>query len=450
MRSEGEQGRRLFEAEGEDNIFGGEWSPDGQRIGYLRLHQMRDKGEFSIESRDLAGGSTTTAIRDFGHVWDWSWSPDGRIIYTLPEPGPPGESCNFWARRIDTPTGKPLDDPKRLTNWAGFCMDSSSLTPDGKHLVFRKWSWQGYVDVADLRANGMYMSTPKRLTQNEGRNYPASWTADSKAVVFGAYRDSQWKILKQFLNKDTAEPVVTTTEDMLGAQAHISPDGAWILYLAPAIGDVDAFGGVRLMRAPINGGLPELVLTARIPEYGVYNEPVCARAPATLCVITEQSEDRKQFIFTSFDPMKGRGRELARFDVSPGAYDWDLSPDGTHMAVIKYSEALIHVLSFDGKPPTEIDAKDRTSLQTVNWAADGKGVLASSATPQGSALLHLDSQGNAHVLWRQKGSIAPWNGDYEIGLSGPSAPWAVPSPDGRHVAIYHWSLSGNMWMMDNF
>jgi len=35
-------------------------------------------------------------------------------------------------------------------------------------------------------------------------------------------------------------------------------------------------------------------------------------------------------------------------------------------------------------------------------------------------------------------------------MGGPSAPWAVPAPDGRHVAIYSWSLSANMWMMENF
>jgi hypothetical protein len=35
-------------------------------------------------------------------------------------------------------------------------------------------------------------------------------------------------------------------------------------------------------------------------------------------------------------------------------------------------------------------------------------------------------------------------------MGGPSAPWAVPSPDGRHPAIYEWSLNANMWMMENF
>jgi eukaryotic-like serine/threonine-protein kinase len=453
MDSDGENPRKFFEAEGDDNVFGAEWSPDGQRLSYNYFHQRRDNGEFSMQSRDLNGESAETALREgFENVWDWSWSPDGRIIYSISDPGPRGESCNFWAIRIDPSTGKPGGKPKRLTSWAGFCLDNPSPTADGKRLAYRRWSWNGYVDVADLEANGTRISNRRRLTQNEGRNYPASWTADSKAVVFGSYRDGQWKILKQALDRDIAEPIITTAKDMWGAQARLSPDGAWVLYLAPPLEDATAFAGVRLMRAPINGGPPQLVLTARIPEYGVYNDPVCARAPATLCVITEETEDHKHLLFTAFDPVGGRDRELARFDGASngGAYDWDLSPDGSRMAVLKYSEGRIHILSFDGRAPRVIAVKGWTALQTVNWAADGKTLFASSVTPQGSALLRIDFQGNAQVLWQQKGSIAPFSGDFEIGFGGPSAPWVIPSPDGRHVAIYSWTLSANMWMMENF
>ena len=86
----------------------------------------------------------------------------------------------------------------------------------------------------------------------------------------------------------------------------------------------------------------------------------------------------------------------------------------------------------------------------MNWMSDGKGLFASSATPQGSVLLRIDLQGNSQVVWQHKGSIAPWGGNTDLGMGGPSAPSIVPSPDGRHVAIYTWSLSASMWMMENF
>jgi hypothetical protein len=78
------------------------------------------------------------------------------------------------------------------------------------------------------------------------------------------------------------------------------------------------------MRVPIAGGTPQLVLTSRIFNYR------CAKSPAKVCVIAELTPEPKQFVFTAFDPLEGRGRELNRFDIGADpAYGWDLSPDGT-------------------------------------------------------------------------------------------------------------------------
>jgi hypothetical protein len=45
-------------------------------------------------------------------------------------------------------------------------------------------------------------------------------------------------------------------------------------------------------------------------------------------------------------------------------------------------------------------------------------------------------QGNVHVLWKNTGA------------EGETL--ALPSPDGRHLAIQSRTMSGNMWMMENF
>jgi hypothetical protein len=176
----------------------------------------------------------------------------------------------------------------------------------------------------------------------------------------------------------------------------------------------------------------------------------CARSPASLCAIAERAPDRKQLIFTTFDPVLGRGRELARFDTNPtpdAEYVWDLSPDGTRIAILKRSEAAISVLSLRGQPLQQVSVKGWHSLQSVDWLADGTGLFVSSVREGGATLLHLDLGGNAHLLWESKGTIQP---EITPFVGGPSAPWAVPSPDGRHLAICEWSLSANIWMMENF
>ena len=441
MRPDGKEAQRLYEATENRDFGGAEWSPDGRRLACSRPRLTGEKFENRIESRDLKGKVSTTIIPDAIKVQDWCWSPDGRMIYSLREPDPNRGSCNFWSTRVDARTGQPSKQPKRLTNWGGFCMDNLSATANGRRLTFRKWSWQGSVYVATLKANGQRITPPIRLTLSEGGNYPTGWTADSKTVLFHSYRNGKWAIFKQSLSEDTARPIVNAPEELY--EPRISPDGAWVIYiLLPKNSGFTT--PVQLMRVSIGGGTPQEILTSQLFGYR------CATSPAKLCAIAERTPDHKQLIFTAFDPLKGRGREINRFDLAPGAaYEWDLSPDGTRIAICRSPGAQIHVLSLTGQEPREIAVRGWSSIRNVNWTADGKRLLVSAQIPEGAELLQVDQNGNANVLWEQKGSVAPLNNLSEP-LGGPSVPWAVPSPDGRQIAIYGWSMSANIWMIENF
>jgi serine/threonine protein kinase len=443
MRPDGDQPAKLFQGDENNGFYGADWSPDGQRLSYIVVHRAANISEVSIKIRDLKGSPAVVAVP--GEVADWTWLPDGRILYIEPETSPQADTCNFWAVPIDARTGRPSGIPRRLTSWAGFCMQDPTVTADGKRLAFRKISEQGAVYVADLQANGWPVTVSRHLTLTEGQNYPAAWTIDSKAVVFRSYRDGQWTIFKQPVDEDVAEPIVTGTNDVGGAAATVSPTGAWVLYLAT---DASASDPAlrRLMRVPLTGGSSVLVLTAPI-----YGEPACAKSHSSLCVIAERTPDRNQLIFTAFDPEKGRGGELARFDTDSTKgveYVWDLSPDGARIAILKYSNGPIHILPLDGRDSQEVAVKGWNSLLSLNWAPDGKSIYTSSETRQGSVLLRVDLKGSASVLWEQNGSIAPWNRPPSGARH--SAPFAVPSPDGRHLAIYSWSFNANMWMLENF
>jgi serine/threonine protein kinase len=454
MTPDGGGAHKLYDTDENSSFNGAEWSPDGQRLSYLILHEASDTSEMALESRDLKGGPAVTALAHADTVENWAWLPDGRLMYSSDEPGPPADSCNLWAMRIDPRSGKPSEKPRRLTNWAGFCAADPSPSADSKRLVFRRWVWQANVYVADLDPGGTHIATPHRLTLNEGgRNFPAGWTPDSKAVVFESYGDGRWRILKQFLDRDTAEPLVTVTDQMFNAQPRVSPDGTWILYPAVYSFAGGSLAPYQLLRVPITGGRPEQVLRATFYDSPQSRTaPGCARAPASLCAIAERSSDGKQITFTAFDPLQGRGREITRVEVEPTGrgYVWDLSPDGTRIALLQYygeqsgplpAGKQIRVIALDSQSSQEMVVKGWDNLQSVDWAADGKALFVSGTTPEGSALLHVDLQGNARILWERKGGVEPW-----FAL----APWAVPSPDGRHLAIYDWQLSANMWMMENF
>lgn len=95
-----------------------------------------------------------------------------------------------------------------------------------------------------------------------------------------------------------------------------------IIQVRPLTGET-----VKLMRVPITGGAPELIFPPRDGSISY-----CARPPSNLCAIAEQTEENNQMSITSFDPVKGRSLELARFDLDPD-YDtsvnnllWSISP----------------------------------------------------------------------------------------------------------------------------
>jgi len=162
----------------------------------------------------------------------------------------------------------------------------------------------------------------------------------------------------------------------------------------------------------------------------------CARPPSSLCVLGERTRDRKHLIITSIDVLKGRGSELASFDFDPAIeyWDFDISPDGTRLAVSGNPQGPIHILSLRNQAEQVIPAKFNNAGE-FHWAADGRGLYVPDQTVRGTVLSYLDLHGNAHVLW--------------VNPSGWPI-WARPSPDGRHLAIENSSGTSNIWMMENF
>jgi len=459
MSLDGGQQRKLFEADEHSAFAGAEWSPDGQRLAYVKWYRTGDKeDEVAIESRSLKGGSPTTALSgaDAFALADWAWSRDGRIISSIQDTDDPrSNTCNFWESRVDARTGRPLGKPRRLTNWSGFCMDETSLSADGKRLAFRKGSVQTAVYLADLGSNGTAASTPQRFTLNEGRNYPGGWTADSETLIFASNRNGRMEIFKQPLDQASAQPVGAVLEEGIEFTGgglldmvipRLSPDGASILYLVLPKDSSDT-APVRLMRIPVAGGRPQLVLTTTL---GKIHSLRCSRLPSSVCALAERTSDNKHLSFSALDPVSGRGRQLAVFATqsSPDAeYAWDLSADGSRIAILKRSDSVIHLLSLTDQSGRDLEVKAWGDFQSLDWTADGKGLLVSSSTHDGSALLRVDLNGHADVLWKFEGSVQ--SNSYPF-FSGSSAPWAVPSPDGRHLAICRWNIDANVWMIENF
>jgi hypothetical protein len=393
-------------------------------------------------NRDTKGGPPVTLFvpSELKKMDDIVWLPNGRVVYSLHESEALGSACNYWMMRLDLRTGKRIEPPRRLTNWPGFCVYSGSANADGKRLTFMQSSAYGTAYIADLEAGGTRILNPKHFTLEDGDDFVLDWTADSKTAIVGQNRGDHYGLYKQSLDSDLAEPIVPTVSGGVLNAFLMSPDGKWVIAMVwpvPGAPSPEHRSVPQpLVRIPLSGGAPETVFQVVRP--GAFS---CTRPPSTLCVIPEQTEDHKQMVVTAFDPIKGRGPELARFDLVRDIdvllenLLCDLSPDGTRIAIARSPESPIEIHSLRGQPTRIIPSSALSKLIGIKWAPDRQGFFVTRRVQGSTELLHVDLHGNTKSLWKCVGS---------------GACFGAPSPDGRHLAIYDSKQSRNMWMMENF
>jgi len=425
--ADGDDPRRIMAAQPGEDFNEVAWAPNGQRLAYSKGLAGTGIYVSAIESVSLRGGPPTRILTS-PKLQGFCWLPDGRIVYSLRQSVMTGADSNLWEVRTITQTGEPTGHPRQLTNWPGFSFSGFTVTADGKQMEFLRLTAKAHVYVGELDAKETHLNNVRRLTFDEHFEWPERWTQDSRAVVFWSDRDGNWDIFKQTLDKDDSAELLP-----LGPEpkyyASFSPDGHWILYLA--LPEARLPGGsvpVRIMRVPVSGGPPQLVLTA-LGTTDIH----CTRAPANLCVFDEQQ--RGHLMFTSVDPIKGRGRALATMEMEPSmTIPWDLSPDGSRI-VVTYG-GRIRLLSLKSGVTTDLAVRGWDSFHEVDWSADGNALFVSSQTPQDTTLLRVDLRGEASAIWHQKLNF--------MGTKG------IPSPDGRHLAMAGWTTDSNVWMIENF
>ena len=307
-------------------------------------------------------------------------------------------------------------------------VDQPSVTNDGKQLAFLRIRFQEDVYIAEFSAKGPRLGTPRRLTLDEANDLPFDWASDDKKVLFTSNRAGTPSIFQQSITGTSADMVVFGPGQK--AIPRFIPDGSQILYSVPSDSN-DISQPVRLMRVLTSGGPPQTVLEARY-----LNNYQCSRGTSGICLLSFQKPDK--LVLAIFDPIQGNPHEVATLPQTPAGWNWSLSPDGKSVATapIGGSDNRIRILSLSGQPTVEIAVKGWNSFSSVDWAYDGKGFfLSSNATGMMSTLLYVDWAGNAHRLWRTM-TIPPV--------------WAIPSHDGRYVAMPIPTILGNAWVLENF
>ena len=419
------------------------WSPDGSKIAYVvSEYTPLWRANTSVVSFNLRTGREETIFSSGGHQAEVGrelelgpaliWTTDNHLVYSVSELAPNQDDSNVWSVPLD-PQGHIAGSAVRLTA-APNEVSSLSASADGKRIIYTKNYSNLGVYISELNSGGTRLSAPHRLTLDYWRNYAFSWTADSKTVLFASDRDGTFHIFKQRLDQSAPELLVGGSEET--SLPRLAPDNATVVFeIWPRLGAPPG-SPRRLMRISLAGGPPQQIL-----ERSDLGNVQCARAPSTLCLYDLRGPTMVSFF--RFDPLTGESEELPQLriqDASSYAYNWTLSPDGKILATgkgkILQREPSITFTSVEDGSKRTVTAQAWAGINSIDFAADGRSVWASAFTNTGKwALLSIDLQGRTRTMLE----------DAQMAIG-----WAIPSPDGKHLAMWKANGGSNVWMLENF
>ena len=440
MNADGSGAHQFLKADEGTRFYGPTFICDGKRVAYLRISSPGGQTKQIAESRSLQGDDPVVLLDDPDLI-DATFNQAARFIYSDSEPIPHERDSNLWELDYDKQTGRPKGTPVRLTDWTGFTFLYPSISNDGKHFAFLNQRDQSAVFLGELAANGDELKNPQRLTLNDKYNWATGWMPDSQGVLFYSNVNGNFDIYKQGFAERTPQAVVTGGHQKWAPQ--LSPDGKWIVYLQFArTAGKRAMDSGKLMRVATTGGAPEFVMDvtvmrpARQPDAlsTVAGLPSfhCPKNPGALCVVAERKD--QEIVFSSFDPMQGRKAEITHVPFRRG--NWDISPDGTRLAVAQfsYTKGEINIIPLNGGARQTITAGPWAEITNLAWAADGKSLFLNSFSSRGTAIVHLGLDGHAKLLYKQGWEI------FSLSVS----------PDGKYLSFGPDIYDSNAWTVGSF
>lgn len=305
-----------------------QWSPDGRWIAVGR--SSGPAVEILLVSPDGARQRTLARLESPAYrgvtVVQWvSWAPDSKSVAIIERPSL-DDPYTAFRLSLDSGERSQLTFPQRGTMGDRQCV----FSPDGRHLAVVRYQNETSSDLYVASLDG---GEPKRLTHDRIYHNGLAWTPDSRALIYGAQRQSQsWGLWRLELPAfGTAQPV-----RIPGFQE----DASWpTVCLAP---------GGRAIRIAYTHSR----LTVNIHRWdrvddprGEHHEPrMQDSAPHTVCPST-------------------------RSDLAV-----KYSPDGSRIAFVSSREGSreIWVCNADGSQPVRITSLRGEHTDSPRWSPDGQ------------------------------------------------------------------------------
>jgi Tol biopolymer transport system component/DNA-binding winged helix-turn-helix (wHTH) protein len=434
MDADGNNARKIVDG-GQDNFGAVAWAPDAKRFACVRTTTTKTGKQ--IEVYDVTSGRSEVILSESRLGNEIAWMNTGRLIYSLDEAEPNQSDSNLWWVQLDPRTGHSSGPSARITNDRG-SIAGISVAVDGNRMALLRGAFQADVYLTDIEAQNKRLTTPRRFTLDERWDWPNSWTPDSKAVLFTSDRDGPSHIFKQSIDQTQPELLVGGKDVLTGPR--LTPDGLSALYVVSAMPG-EPSENLRLMRVPLSGGPSQFVL--EVPGLKDYQ---CARLPSTLCIYGEIESKSEYVRFFSFDPAGAKGTELliGKMKTEGGPDFWNLSPDGKYLVTAKsqdpYQAPTLRIFDLADATERYIPVPRIGLITGMDWAANSKSIWVGGYMGRGA--------------WGTRSGVlnVALSGRVKVALDGlnPTIWFAIPSPDGRRLALGGNTQSSNMWLLENF
>jgi Tol biopolymer transport system component len=257
-------------------------------------------------SPDLKPENAKQVMPSTGDTWGVSWTPDGRIVYVSDQTG----YTEVWMMNADG------TDARAVTNDRTFKL-CPYASPDGRHIVYTSSKNGGQIERINIDGSGVTVLTKTVAADN------AHISPDGRWVIYSAIVDGVSRVLRVPLEGGDEQPLV----DYPAREPRYSNDGKWFACFLLV---EKRLQWNRLAIVPAEGGAP--VKTFDVP--GQVNEtrgPVWTPDDKGINVVIAPGEKQNLWL----QPVDG-GPGRAMTDLpSPGIARRDYSRDGKRIAIVR-------------------------------------------------------------------------------------------------------------------